>query len=160
MVEAKHYRLARSHRTGLAERELKPNPETRNRLNAILSYPTTQTLTSEEQDLIWRYRYYLAANKKALAKFVKCVNWKAEVEARQAMELITKWAPMDVEDALELLGPNYTDSALRRYAVVRLSQAEDEDLQLYLLQLVQVGISRFFYEISCHQFSSKVLPHL
>ena len=122
LVEKKHYKSARSHRTGLAERELKPNPETRNRLTAILSYPTTQPLTSEEQDLLWRFRYYLAANHKALSKFVKCVNWAAEQEANLAMELISKWAPMDVEDALELLGPNFTHQPLRKYAVLRLSQ--------------------------------------
>merc|ERR1719318_2425713 len=44
---------------------------------------------------------------------------------------------MDVEDALELIGPNWRHPALRRYAVSRLAQATDEDLQLYLLQLVQ-----------------------
>jgi len=137
LVEKKHYKLARSHRTGLMERELKPNPETRNRLTAILGYPTTQPLTSEEQDLLWRFRYHLAANQKALAKFVKCVNWAADAEATQAMDLINKWAPMDVEDALELLGPNFTFQPLRKYAVLRLSQASDIDLQLYLLQLVQ-----------------------
>ena len=40
----------------------------------------------------------------------------------KAMELICKWAPMDVEDALELLGPNFTYQPLRKYAVLRLSQ--------------------------------------
>ena len=94
----------------------------RNRLTSILSYPTTQPLTSEEQDLLWRFRYYLAGNQKALCKFVKCVNWAAELEANPAMELISKWAPMDVEDALELLGPNFTYQPLRKYAVLRLSQ--------------------------------------
>jgi len=138
LVEAKHHRLARSARTGLSERDLKPNPETRNRLTYILSTPVTQILTSEELDLIWRFRYYLANNKKALSKFVKCVKWSVEVEAEQAMELIYHhWVPMDVEDALELVGPNWRHPALRRYAVSRLAQATDEDLQLYLLQLVQ-----------------------
>ena len=138
LIEAKHHKLARSARTGLSERDLKPNPETRNRLNYILSTPVTQALTSEELDLIWRFRYYLAHNKKALSKFVKCVKWSVEVEAEQAMELIRKhWAPMDVEDALELVGPSYTNPDLRSYAVGRLCQASDGDLQLYLLQLVQ-----------------------
>ena len=54
------------------------------------------------------------------------------VNPASVMKLVTTSA------ALELLGPNYKDAGLRRYAVVRLSQAEDEDLQLYLLQLVQV----------------------
>lgn len=138
LVEAKHHRLARSARTGQNEKELKPNPETRNRLTYILSTPATQPLSSEELDLVWRFRYYLANNKKSLAKFVKCVNWSVEKEVEQAMDLIwNQWLPMDVEDALELLGPNWRHPALRRYAVSRLTQATDEDLQLYLLQLVQ-----------------------
>jgi len=138
LVEAKHHRLARSARTGIYERDLKPNPEIRNKLTQILGTPATQALTGEELDLIWRYRYYLAQNKRAIVKFVKCVNWSVAVEAEQAMELIrTHWAPMDVEDALELLGPSWEYHDLRRYAVGRLAQASDEDLQLYLMQLVQ-----------------------
>ncbi len=44
---------------------------------------------------------------------------------------------MDVEDALELLSPNFRHPAVRRYAITRLKQAQDDDLLLYLLQLVQ-----------------------
>lgn len=44
---------------------------------------------------------------------------------------------MDVEDALELLSPNFQHPAVRRYAISRLKQAQDDDLLLYLLQLVQ-----------------------
>ena len=55
LVEAKHHRLARSARTGIYERDLKPNPEVRNKLTQILGTPATQALTGEELDLIWRY---------------------------------------------------------------------------------------------------------
>lgn len=137
IVEAKHHRLARSARAGQGDKDLKPNSEIKNRLNAILSYPTTQTLSSSEQDLMWRFRHYLSNDKSALAKFVKCISWTSRMEAKQALDLINKWAPMDVEDALELLGPAFTHPGLRQYAVNRLRQASDEDLQLYLLQLVQ-----------------------
>lgn len=44
---------------------------------------------------------------------------------------------MDVEDALELLTPTFDHPDVRRYAISRLNQASDEDLMLYLLQLVQ-----------------------
>lgn len=47
------------------------------------------------------------------------------------------WVPMDIEDALELLSPNYTNPAVRRYAISRLQQAPDNEILLYLLQLVQ-----------------------
>ncbi|TRY74894.1 hypothetical protein TCAL_04519 [Tigriopus californicus] len=137
IVEAKHHRLARSARAGQGDKDLKPNSEIKTRLNAILSYPTTQALTSFEQDLMWRFRHYLSNDKSALAKFVKCISWTSRMEAKQALDLINKWAPMDVEDALELLGPAFKHPGLRQYAVNRLRQASDEDLQLYLLQLVQ-----------------------
>ena len=73
----------------------------------------------------------------ALAKFVKCINWGSTHEAAQALDLINKWTPMDVEDALELLGPSFKHPGLRHYAVTRLREASDGDLELYLLQLVQ-----------------------
>jgi hypothetical protein len=45
---------------------------------------------------------------------------------RQAVDLMNRWAPIDPEDALELLGPNFTYSTVRKYAVSRLSHAPDE----------------------------------
>lgn len=44
---------------------------------------------------------------------------------------------MNPENALELLGPGYSNPLVRKYAVFRLKQADDEELELYLLQLVQ-----------------------
>ncbi|XP_026548428.1 phosphatidylinositol 3-kinase catalytic subunit type 3-like, partial [Notechis scutatus] len=73
----------------------------------------------------------------ALTKFLKCVNWHLPQEAKQALELLGKWKPMDVEDSLELLSSQFTNPTVRRYAVARLQQADDEDLLMYLLQLVQ-----------------------
>lgn len=53
------------------------------------------------------------------------------------MELLPTWTEIDVDDALELLGPQFEHPAVRAYAVNRLKKADDEELQLYLLQLVQ-----------------------
>lgn len=135
--EDKHRRLIRSHRTGFMDREIKPNPKNRDELNVIMSYEPTQDLTAEEKDLVWRFRYYLTREKRALTKFVKSVNWRDEGEARQAVEILPKWTEIDVDDALELLGPTFDNAAVRSYAVARLRKADDEELDLYLLQLVQ-----------------------
>lgn len=62
----------------------------------------------------------------ALTKFLKCVNWDLPQEAKQALELLGKWRPMDVEDSLELLSSHFTNPTVRRYAVARLQQADDE----------------------------------
>lgn len=137
LVESKHHKLSRSIRSGLTDKDLKPNATVRDQLNNIVNYPPTKVLTSEEQDLVWKFRFYLTSQKKALTKFLKCVNWNLAGEARQALELLSCWQAMDVEDALELFSSQFTHPAVRRYAVTRLQQAPDEDLLLYLLQLVQ-----------------------
>lgn len=147
LVESKHHRLARSLRSGPTDRDMKPDAKTRNLLHEIVRYPPTKTLTSEEEDLVWKFRFYLCNQKKALTKFLKCVNWKQPQESRQGIELLTRWSPMDVEDALELLSPAFSHPTVRKYAVSRLRQADDQDLLLYLLQLVQALKYEDFEEI-------------
>ncbi|GCB67097.1 hypothetical protein scyTo_0005076 [Scyliorhinus torazame] len=114
LVESKHHKLARSLRSGPSDHDLKPNAATRDQLNTILNYPPTKLLSSEEQDLVWKFRYYLTNQEKALTKFLKCVNWDLAQEAKQALELLGKWKPMDVEDGLELLSSQFTNPTVRR----------------------------------------------
>ncbi|XP_067630507.1 phosphatidylinositol 3-kinase catalytic subunit type 3 [Eurosta solidaginis] len=138
LVERKHHRLARSERSRISDRDAKPTAMIRNQLHTIVyRYPPTCVLSSEEQDLLWKFRFYLCSHRKALTKFLKCINWETQHEVMQALSLLAKWEPMDVEDALELLSPAFTHPEVRRYAISRLAQAPDEDLLLYLLQLVQ-----------------------
>jgi phosphatidylinositol 3-kinase len=136
-AENKHRRLVRSHRTGIMDRDLKPNPKIRDELNVIMLYGPTQELNPEEKDVVWRFRHHLTRDKRALTKFVKSVNWVDPSEAREAVQILPKWSEISVDDALELLGPTFDNAAVRAYAVDRLKKADDEELLLYLLQLVQ-----------------------
>ncbi|KAI0350030.1 atypical/PIKK/PI3K protein kinase [Trametes cingulata] len=137
-VEDKHRRLVRSHRSSPYDRELKPNAKIRDELSHILNYAPSQPLTSEEKDLIWKFRFYLTRDKRGLTKFLKSVTWRDPSEVKQAVEeLLPMWTEIDIDDALELLGPNTVDSRVRAYAVKQLSRADDDELHLYLLQLVQ-----------------------
>ncbi|KAG8929907.1 Phosphatidylinositol (PI) 3-kinase [Tulasnella sp. 418] len=137
-IEDKHRRLVRSHRSGPLDRELKPNAGDRDVLNEILNYPPAKSLTSEDKDLIWKYRFYLTREKKGLTKFLKSVTWKDPSEVKQAVEvLLPLWTEIGTDDALELLGPNTVDARVRGYAVKQLARADDDELLQYLLQLVQ-----------------------
>lgn len=136
-AEDKHRELMRSQQTDSLDRDRKPNVHVRDKLNLLLSKGPLEEITSHERDDIWKFRYFLLRDKRALTKFVKCVNWKNQREARQAAPLLDKWAEVDVDDALELLGPHFDHPVVRSYAVERLKKADDEELQLYLLQLVQ-----------------------
>lgn len=137
-AESKHRRLVRSqHRHGILDKDLKPNAKTRDELNNIIEYSPTQPLSPEEKDLVWKFRYHLARDKRALTKFVKSVNWQDQSESKQAIQVLGKWNDVDVDDALELLGPSFDNATVRTYAVTRLHRADDDELLLYLLQLVQ-----------------------
>ncbi|KAF4124697.1 phosphatidylinositol 3-kinase [Geosmithia morbida] len=137
-AEAKHRRLFRSsHRHGILDKDLKPNAKVRDELNQILSCSPTHVLTPEESDLVWKFRYHLTRDKRALTKFVKSVNWADASESKQATQVIGRWTEIDVDDALELLGPSFDNASVRSYAVDRLRKSEDDELLLYLLQLVQ-----------------------
>ncbi|KAI6042471.1 atypical/PIKK/PI3K protein kinase [Pisolithus marmoratus] len=137
-VEDKHRRLVRSHRSSPYDRELKPNAKIRDELGEVLNYPPSQPLTSEEKDMIWKFRFYLARDRRGLTKFLKSVTWRDPTEVKQAVEeLLPMWTEIDTDDALELLGPSTVDSRVRAFAVKQLSRADDEELMLYLLQLVQ-----------------------
>ncbi|WFD07652.1 phosphatidylinositol 3-kinase [Malassezia vespertilionis] len=138
LVEAKHRRLVRSQRSNVLDRDQKPTASIRDELNGILLYSPTRVLTSAEMDVIWSFRFYLARHSKGLTKFLKSVVWTDAYEARQATEvLLPMWAEPDLADALELLGPVFLDLRVRAYAVRLLARADDEELELYLLQLVQ-----------------------
>jgi phosphatidylinositol 3-kinase len=94
---------------------------------AILRYPPTQLLLPEEKDLLWKFRFYLSHNKKALTKFLKSVSWSDANEVKQAVEvLLPIWTAIDMDDALELLGPGFVDGRVRGYAVRQLRRADDE----------------------------------
>ena len=136
-AENKHRRLVRSHRTGVLDRDLRPNAKIRDELNTIMAYGPTQSLNGEEKDLIWKFRHHLTREKKALTKFIKSVAWQDQNEVRQAIQILPKWTEIDVDDALELLGPTFDNPAVRAYAVDRLRKADDDELLMYLLQLVQ-----------------------
>lgn len=136
-AETKHRSLVRNQRIGMLDRHLKPNPKTRDQLNAILSYGPTTELSAEEKDKVFKFRHHLTRDKRALTKLVKSTSWSDANEVKQVIQLLPKWEEIDIDDALELLGPSFTNPDVRAYAVDRLRKADDEELLLYLLQLVQ-----------------------
>lgn len=52
--------------------------------------------------------------------------WIDHTEVRQAVDLLPMWADIDVDDALELLGKEFENRAVRSYAVNQLRKADDD----------------------------------
>jgi hypothetical protein len=141
-AEDKYRTLAHDLLRGVVDPTVKPNKEQRDRLLHIISSPAQYNLTREEKDLLWRFRFSLVDNRKALTKFLLAVDWTEDDEVVQAAELLEQWrerSPIQVTDALKLLGKHvaFQTSLVRSYAIDTLANAPDDELQLYLLQLVQ-----------------------
>ncbi len=71
--------------------------------------PTSPNNTILLLDLLWRFRFSLVDNRRALTKFLLAVDWTVESEVVQAAELLEQWrkrSPIEVTDALKLLGRN------------------------------------------------------
>jgi len=136
-IEEKYRRLERASKNSDLDKHLKPDTNKRKQLNQIIQYPPGTKLTGHEKGSVWRYRYYLINNKKALTKLLQSTNFNEENERTEVLELMNSWAEIDIDDAIELLSPSFTDLWVRSYAVNRLKKASDKELELYLLQLVQ-----------------------
>ena len=112
-----------------------------------------------DTDLLWRFRFSLVDNRRALTKFLLAVDWTVESEVVQAAELLEQWrkrSPIEVTDALKLLGKQvaYQTNLVRAYAIDTLAAAPDEELSLYLLQLVQALKFENIQETGVNQVSS------
>ena len=145
-IEHKHRKLARSLHRAIVDRNLKPDVQERRQIDLLLQAPwdwadlTGTKMTSEQKELLWRYRFALTKEKKALVKFLTCVDWSDRQEAQQAVDLIGEWeqqVDLDANDALQLLSANFGHLRVRDAAVKCLSRVSDDELNGYLLQLVQ-----------------------
>jgi phosphatidylinositol 3-kinase len=101
-ITQKYYVLTRDLDESGAK-DLTPNEEEVKNINAILELPDFTNLTVEQKALIWHFRYSLTSNKRALVKFLQCVNWSMDKEEQEAMALLKKWMEIDIDQALPLL---------------------------------------------------------
>ena len=83
-VEDKYRTLAHDLLRGLVDPALKPDREQRNRLANIIDSPSHHP-SREEKDLLWRFRFSLVDNRRALTKFFKR-EFGAEGKAPAAQE--------------------------------------------------------------------------
>lgn len=134
-IDQKFRKLKRLHQQG--DRGLKPTSKERDQLNRILAAPPLAELPPADKDMVWRFRFHLAKDKRGLTKFLRSVSWQDPAETSQAVELMDRWVDVDVDAALEMLSPQFRNPRVRQHAVARLQRATDAEVMLCLLQLVQ-----------------------
>lgn len=104
----------------------------------ILKYPPLKPLDHKDMELLWNYAPCLVKMPKALAPFLRSVQWDNPDDVKYALAMLRRWEPPAPEDVLILLSKLYPCEQVQKYAVDRLNEAaDDEFLATYLLQLVQ-----------------------
>ena len=147
VCEDKYRVMSREGMRGMVDTSLKPDIGQKEEIRRILARPSDY-LSNSEKDLLWRFRFSLVDDKKAMCKFILSVDWRQATEVIQATELLSQWrkrAPIDITDALKLLSGSegFRRTIVREYAVETLAGCSDAELELFLLQLV----SAIKYEI-------------
>uniref|UniRef100_A0A672J0H7 phosphatidylinositol 3-kinase n=1 Tax=Salarias fasciatus TaxID=181472 RepID=A0A672J0H7_SALFA len=75
----------------------------------------------------------------SLPHYLRCVDWMDRRVVEDVHWLLGNWDPaeLDLSVALELLSMDFPDEVVRRLAVQRLESLSNDDVLMYLLQLVQ-----------------------
>lgn len=88
--------------------------------------------------LVWQFREYMKEMyPRSLPKVLLSCGWNNPRKVYRAITLLDTWPLLPPHDALELLDARFPHADIREYGVTCLSAFEDEELSLYMLQLVQ-----------------------
>lgn len=116
----------------------KPPKTLLEQLRSLIKNNTWDSLHEQERENIWFMRYEIRENyPDALPLVLKACKWNNHIDVAMMQVLLQTWKPIPVDSALELLDFNFPDQSVRKYAVDCLQDIEDDQLSLYLLQLVQ-----------------------
>ena len=68
-----------------AVKDITPNKEEQEAINKIFEDPDFAQLNAKDKSMLWHFRYSLTTNKRALIKFLQCVEWTKDKEEVEAM---------------------------------------------------------------------------
>jgi phosphatidylinositol 3-kinase len=57
-------------------------------LQRIIKYPPTRDIQADEKQLLWKFRFSLMSEKKALTKFVRSVDW-SDIQVSKSIQYLS-----------------------------------------------------------------------
>ncbi|XP_017118937.1 phosphatidylinositol 4,5-bisphosphate 3-kinase catalytic subunit delta isoform [Drosophila elegans] len=116
----------------------KPLKELKDLLANYTGLDKIYEMVDQDRNAIWERRNDIMRElPEELSILLHCVYWKERDDVADIWYLLKQWPLISIERSLELLDYAYPDPAVRRFAIRCLHFLKDEDLLLYLLQLVQ-----------------------
>eukprot|EP01129_Flabellula_baltica_P007522 TRINITY_DN2937_c0_g1_i3.p1 TRINITY_DN2937_c0_g1~~TRINITY_DN2937_c0_g1_i3.p1 ORF type:complete len:1179 (-),score=257.23 TRINITY_DN2937_c0_g1_i3:21-3557(-) len=108
-------------------------------LEELMSADPLVQMTNEQKQLTWQYRAFIQVYyPKLISKVMLSVDWRYHRSTSIAHNLLKSWPHLGPQYSLELLESTFSDSVVRKFSVKCLESVSDEELLLYLPQLVQV----------------------
>uniref|UniRef100_A0A0P4WF28 Phosphatidylinositol-4,5-bisphosphate 3-kinase n=2 Tax=Scylla olivacea TaxID=85551 RepID=A0A0P4WF28_SCYOL len=118
--------------------EITPTPPMMEEIQQIAERDPLTELHEQERKLLWSLRNVCRQElPHLLPKILQCVEWDNKAEVAEMISVLEDWPKLSPDRALELLDYAYAEPAVRSYAIECLTHISDDDLLLYLLQLVQ-----------------------
>ncbi|KAL7717795.1 Phosphatidylinositol 3-kinase catalytic subunit gamma [Entamoeba marina] len=106
--------------------------------NKLLDVDAMAILSTAETRSMWDNRYYVLKTKpRALPRICMAVNYTQPSDVHELHRLLTKWPLLSPHEAIELLDFRYPDPEIRAYALRCIDTMDDDQLVMYLPQLVQ-----------------------
>ncbi|QPG74565.1 hypothetical protein FOA43_001896 [Brettanomyces nanus] len=157
-IEYKFRKLERTHQISPLDKDIKPTLKVRTKLDRILKKQFFEKLDQKEKNLIWKFRFFLLNSlvvngnneqyNNFIINFIKCIDWADEFEVNEFLTILkdldTKSGgsnlfirELTIVDCLELLSENYKNKIVRRMAIRKLEMATDEELEMFMVQLVR-----------------------
>ena len=141
----------------LYARDIRLNPVAFNRINKLLNTPDFMYLDNNDITLFWSYRYELLNSNTpcALTKIMNSVKWGDLKSENEFIEnILPHWKTIEICDILYMLSRKFSVNQiypnneglinnldgmkeLRKFAVKKLGEHNNEELNFILLQLVQ-----------------------
>lgn len=98
-------------------------------------YVPVKDLSEGDKRLLWAFRKRLPRYSRGLLPLFHATRWDNDAHVRLVLELLPTWVDLETEDALELLGSNYSVAPIRRLALRSLEKISDAELLCFLMPL-------------------------
>ena len=156
-IQTKFTVLARRNDDELMDRERRLNPYDKSQMDEVLNMPDFIEMESKNMILFWSHRYELLKKNTpyALTKIMNSVKWgdfKSENEF--ITNILRKWKTVEICDILYMLSRKFSVNKMypntngvidhldgmkevRKYAIEKLEEHNNDELNFILLQLVQ-----------------------
>ena len=156
-VQTKFSVLARRNDDDLIARERRLNPYDKSQMDEVLNMPDFIEMESKNTILFWSHRYELLKKNTpyALTKIMNSVKWgDLKSENEFIVNILRKWKTVEICDILYMLSRKFSVNKMypntngvtghlegmkevRKYAIEKLEEHTDDELNFILLQLVQ-----------------------